>query len=433
MDSGETASGLASLAGLDVNFLAMLTPEGAVPGTGLLPLSATSTEQLGPLPQAILDVVVTELPALFGDYPSSSDKAPAAIFIVFNALLALGSLYIFFKNTSAGHKYYGTLLIFFYAICKLIGFSVRLQWSKNIMQIQTGIASTVFTQTPPLILNALILNFATRILTWRHPRVGRSALFRGQFVVIYGIVLGCVIMAILGTGLPYIYYMSQETLDKCHQVAKAAAILELFFCINGILVVLFAYAFKPGSLDGLFTKKSASSPLVIQPTWIERFSTFYYVTKGSHIPVYKGSALAEAHAVIPVRESPAGGNARVYSTDTNHFPSIRSHISIVFITSFFLTLSACFRVASVFITKPRGGGQDDPIVNAIFHKSIFYVFYGAVELLVAAFLLVVRVDLRFYIPDHATNRKAGDPESPAIETFEGGFNDQSEENLAKEN
>jgi hypothetical protein len=108
----------------------------------------------------------------------------------------------------------------------------------------------------------------------------------------------------------------------------------------------------------------------------------------------------------------------------------RSQIFILVIASALLTLGAAFRVG-VNYTTPRPRNRP-----AWFHsKACFFIFNFLIEWVVIVFYLVVRVDLRFHVPNGST--RAGDysgQNANHVASKDGGNgeNNNGEESLAEE-
>ncbi|KAF2444819.1 hypothetical protein P171DRAFT_284194 [Karstenula rhodostoma CBS 690.94] len=87
---------------------------------------------------------------------------------------------------------------------------------------------------------------------------------------------------------------------------------------------------------------------------------------------------------------------------------LRNAIAVLFIGSFILALGQCFRTITGWLPEiPVRNNQGQ--ANAVpwyFSKASFYCFNFLTELLVVVFYAIMRVDLRFYVPDGA--RKPGD-------------------------
>ncbi|KAA8915230.1 hypothetical protein TRICI_002587 [Trichomonascus ciferrii] len=380
-----------------LDMLGLLTPPQFAPGTGIIPMTQNATEVFEVVPDIITKRVVTQMNGLFGDYPNETDIAPSGLFIGLFGIIAGGHLMIFTRNVIRGHNFYLSLGLAFYALCRMIGFGLRVKWAKNVLDIKTGIASTVFCQVPVLLLNVMCMFMAHRIFTWRHPQLGSSVWFRVINWTLYLLVLGVIVMAILGTSLPYIYYMTESDFHQCQKAAQTAGVLEAMYAFSGNFVIILAWSLKPGVFDDQL--KSVKSrhpefyPATLQPYWIDHFRPFYYIKpeerKTAHYPVI---------SVMPSREKPANGLSRPHNPHRSDHPSIYTAIAIVSISSCVLTFNCCFRVASLFIIRPRGG-YGAPFGHFSYHAITFYVLYGALELLVNVALMLSRVDLRFYVPD----------------------------------
>ncbi|ANB13989.1 hypothetical protein AWJ20_4942 [Sugiyamaella lignohabitans] len=412
---------MATTGASDFSIIALLTPPGAAPGTGLSGViagantmfaAAGGAEGLGPV---IIDQVIGELQGLFGDYPNSTDIAPSAIFLAIFAILGAAHLYIFLKDYSRGHRFWISFGLFIYCVFRVIGFACRISWAKDVLRINTGIVSVVFSQVSVLYMNVLCMILGHRIFTWRHPETGAASWFNAIISVIYLLICGVVAMAIVGQAIPYLYFLSPENWARYQKVVKAAAILNLLYALAGLALVTLAYTFKPGSIDHRLwrmPKMQAKDflPPTIQPTWIESTGLFYFPRRGSQIPILKGDRLEKAIRVIPSREAPASGLTNSHSPDHTSGPSIRTAVIVVVSLSLILTMNVAFRVAAVFTVKPRGGGTPGSHLNAwVFHNYVFYIWYGAFEVIVNLILLLSRVDLRFYIPDMARKRRADEP------------------------
>ncbi|KAL1610269.1 hypothetical protein SLS60_001934 [Paraconiothyrium brasiliense] len=87
---------------------------------------------------------------------------------------------------------------------------------------------------------------------------------------------------------------------------------------------------------------------------------------------------------------------------------LRNAIAVLFVGSFILALGQCFRTITGWLPEiPLRTAQGQ--FNAVpwyFSKASFYCFNFLTELLVVIFYAIMRVDLRFYVPDGA--KKPGD-------------------------
>lgn len=391
-----------------VSPLTLFTPSWAVPGTGLVEVVNITQSQFGTLPKTLVDQIVPFLPGLFGDYPrkgAGGDIGPSIFFVIVFALLGIANLYIFVRNWLRGQRTYSWLLMTFYAFCMMIGFALRLQWAQNVLQVRLGVATVVFTQLPMLALNSMTFLYGERIFAWRHPQTAHAKWFRGLILLLYVVVVGIIVMAIVAQSIPYLYFLTEKHLHMCQQVTQGAAVLNLLYGLTGVTMMQIAWTFKPGTIDHRVFRYPRSIaydelPNMAQATWIEKTSLFYFPTKGSQIKAPKNS-----YRVIPTRQPPHGGIANLLNGTNPNSPGVGVASIVVLVTSFMLVFSLCFRCASVFITKDRGGfipstlqPTGPPISSFAFRNYVFYIWYGAFEALVNVIFLVTRCDLRFYIP-----------------------------------
>lgn len=367
------------------------------------------------LSSATLDVIVPELPNIFGGYPypehKGIERGPSALFIGIFGVLALACFYITGRNMKRGHNFFLLFGLGAFCVFKVIGYSCRLAWNGNIININLGICSIVFIQVAQLVLLALNKILAHRIFTWRHPETGAAWWITAFFNFTYLIVLGLIAMAIVGEALPYLYFLGPSSWMICQNVMQAAAVLNVVYACLPFGALFLAYVFKPGQLgpNPLKRRKTPTEdlPPVVQPYWIESASPLYFPAKGSVRKIFKGTRAADAIRIMPSREPPAHGLHENYYKPMNpNSPKILTAILTVLIGSTTLLLNTCFRCASTF---QRSQSVMDPNFHYNYwasHPYVMFIFYGATEALVLSMYLWMRIDLRFYIPDMAGKRSS---------------------------
>lgn len=370
------------------------TTNGAADGTGVLLLVDRAKKLLGTIPQYIVDYTLGIQHSIFGDYPTSSDTAPSALFTAISFIFIMAHLYIFFKNYSRGHKFWLSLAFAFYNTIRLIGWAMRIAWSKDILKLKVGIASSVFIIVPIVILASLNLVLAQRIFTLHHPRLGSCKLFWTAMITVYVVVSGVVVMAIVGAVIPYVYFLSESHFNMCKKVVQAAAVLCVLYSVLAMALTVAATLFPP--------TKSAQSIVTYQPWWIESFGWTYFVPKGSCREAedsFKSRDPTLAKRAIRVIASTAHQHKyetveRVQSvvSKSGTLDHTWSNV-IIFTTTLILATSSIFRCVSTFIDDQK---QDQ---SWIFKPVVMYVMFGALETIVNVLYLVGRVDLRFYRPD----------------------------------
>lgn len=406
-------SSLLTAAGSGGGMLSLVTPHGKVPGTGLLKVSKLMASLTGGHSNpALMNQVLGELPSLFGDYPSHEDIAPCGLFIAIFSVFALAHFYIFGKNYTRGQSFWPSFGLAMYCVMRTIGWGLRLKWSRDIMNVNVGVASAVFCIVPVVYVSVVNMLFGHRIFTWRHPETGEAKWFNIMMLNTYLVVVGVIVMGILGQSIPYIYFLDQHHLDMCRRVTQAAAILQVLYSVSGLVLILFAYVFKPGTIDHKFCRfykhgDKVELPATFSPTWIQKTSIFYFPQKGSQIPIYKDSPESHAIRVIANEKPPAGGLSRHQSGEHCGGPKMRTAIILIAIASVLLTISSSFRTASTFNITRRGGVNGQPLSSWVYHKWLMYFFFGFFEVVINILYLVMRADLRFYIPDAPRKRTDG--------------------------
>lgn len=384
----------------------------AVPGTGLRPALNWFASTLGvEITPDIYNLLLPELPGIFGDYPVPHDKAPSAVFIALFGLLAIAYLFYFVKGVMRGHRYWPFFGLFWYAVMRTIGMGCRLKWANNLTLVDMGIVSVVFSFLPELAVLVLNMLLAHRLFTWRHPETGNSIAFNLCIDAIYFLIVGVVLMGVLGQLLPYVRFMDASTQHKCNQVMQAAAVLNLLYALSPYLIIFLSYALKPGMIDHRVFRMPKMQvrenlPAVVQPSWIQSTGLFWFPAKGAQTKMYSGTPAGKAIRVMPTREHPANGLTQVYSPENPSGPRYKTGVLIVLVTTTILSLNTCFRVASTFYLEPRGGGQPrgegtpvEPMTVWVYRNYPFYIFYCACEWLVSVIYIATRVDLRFYLAD----------------------------------
>lgn len=376
---------------------------GAADGTGVLKLVDKAKALLGNnLPQYLVDYTLSIQMSIFGDYPSSKDIAPSAIFLSIFIIFTLAHLYIFTKNMMRGHRFWLSLLFAFYCFLRFLGFTLRVVWAKDILKMKTGIASEIFIVIPVVILAGLNLILAQRIFTWRHPHLGSTKFFWANMITTYAIVTGVVVMAIIGSVVPYIYFLSEHHFKMCKQVNQAASVLCVLFSLLAIFLVAAAYLVPSSKRD--------VSMWTYQPWWVESFGMWYFVPKDSAKRAEKSFKERDDHAfnatrIIASTHERSNQVERVQSIDKSGKLGHNHSILIIALTTLILLISTLFRCVSTFIEQQKGNQ------SWIFEPVVMYIMFGVLEVFINILYLTGRVDLRFYRPDRLKKSMRGSKSS----------------------
>jgi uncharacterized BrkB/YihY/UPF0761 family membrane protein len=216
-----------------------------------------------------------------------------------------------------------------------------------------------------------------------------------MMISVYVVVAGVVVMAILGATIPYVYFLSESSFNKCKKVAQAASVLAVLYSGLAMTLVLSSFILKP-------TKK-AGEIVTYQPWWIESFAPTYFVPKNAcqdaeyTFKTRDPSLAKRAVRVIAstVHEDKYETIQRVQSV-TSKSGKLGHEFSLVIIllTTAILLLSSLFRCVSTFTAVERR------YQSWLFEPVVMYVMFGVLETFINIIYLVGRVDLRFYRPDN---------------------------------
>lgn len=365
---------------------------GAAEGTGVLQLVRSGESTLGTIPVPIQKYTLGVQNAIFGSYPDHSDIAPSAIFTAIFFIFFVAHLFVFFKNYSRGHKFWLSLLFAFYCLLRLLGFAMRIAWADNVLRLETGMASSVFIIVPIVLIASFNCVLAQRIFTWKHPHLGSLRLVWWTMIVLYLIVAGVVVMAIVSALIPYIYFLSQTHYDMCRRVGQAAGILCCIYSLAALTFVVGAFVIP--------TSQKGSETWTYQPWWIESFSPGYYVERGASRRAEETFLARDLHTLDAVRiiasttDMPHRSIEKVHScTSKSGTLNHNTSILIILVTTLLIFVSSVFRCVSLFEM------QEARYQSWICRNWVMYLMFGVFEVIVNLCYLVGRVDLRFYRPD----------------------------------
>lgn len=358
-------------------------------GTGTLFLSEKAKNLMGPkLPQILVEYSTATQLNLFGNYPEKSDVAPSALFIALFSIIAILHLTVFSINYYRGHYFWLSLGWVFYAICRVLGFALRIVWSRDLTDCKVGITSEVFLIVPTVLIASFNLVLAQRIFTWRHPVGGSRRIFWTLMWILYALVAGVVAMTIVTSAGLNIYLLSEANYARYKKVIMCTSVLIIVYSLTAVGLILLAWLFKPTKKDeNLYT---------YQPWWIESFSPFYFVKKGepqaaaisflkrNHNHRYAIRVIAATHHLHKTVKGLTNQRG-----DLTHNVSLMiiGVTTLIILVSSILRSIICFQGRMMYFTSPVGS------------PAVMYVFWGALEFGVNLLYIIGRVDLRFYRPD----------------------------------
>lgn len=383
----------------------LLANDNAAPGTGIKKLVAQAKSVLGPkLPKQLVDFTLDQQLNLFGDYPSSKDVAPLAIFTALFAILALLHLGVFAKNYSRGHKFWLSVGWVIYCIFRVLGFGLRIAWSRDITNTDLGIANEVFLIVPSLLLISFNLVLAQRIFTWRHPVGGSMKFFWAFMLLTYALVVAVITMTIVAQLVPYLYFLSEGRYSSCKKVVEASGILFCLYALLALSLVSLSFFFKPTQKD--------KDCFTFQPWWIHNFGPLYFVEKNAYqnaAESFVARSKEEREAVRVIAATHHHSNSVNAVTTERGDLGHNTSLVIITLTSLMALMGAICRCIAIFQdrTKEHGGNICKP--------ALMYVCWGALEVIINVLYLVGRVDLRFYRPDHLSKKILNAPQSEKVE------------------
>ncbi|ABN67952.1 conserved hypothetical protein [Scheffersomyces stipitis CBS 6054] len=359
------------------------------PGTGIIPLVEYAKNLLGPkIPDSIIYWNLGNQNGLFGGYPSRWDIAPSIAFAVIFFILAVMHLVIFGINFSRGHYFWITFIWGLNACMKVMGFSMRAYWSYDITRVKLGLASEVFCIIPFVIMVSFNLILAQRLFTWRHPVGGSRWLFWNFMFALYGFVCILLVVTIIASFFPYLYFLSYRAYFQYQQVVMATCILIIAYSLTSIALIALSYWAPTKKDENLYT---------YQPWWIESFHPFYFV---------QPFAAQKAEETFMKRNHNHRHAVRVIASTHHHYNVVEGlnnqrgdlkhnkSILILCASTLLIFVGTILRTIVVFQAKPIR--LDKTVTKPV----VMYIVWGLFEVFVNLLYLVGRVDLRFYRPDN---------------------------------
>lgn len=218
---------------------------------------------------------------------------------------------------------------------------------------------------------ARIVTMVMRIVWATRPTNIRIAIAANVFIYA-GVVLLFVVNVIF----------AQRILRACHPNTGWHPLFHHCFTALYVLIVLTLIMLITSVIQSFYTLNDNTRR--IDRSIILYGQTFYCVV--SFLPIL----IVIGGLVIP-RET------RVEKFGQGRF---RTKIAILLNTSFLLCLGACFRVGTNY------AGGDRPIEDPAGYqdKACFYIFNFTIEIIVILLYVIVRVDKRFWVPDHSKKR-----------------------------
>lgn len=361
-------------------------PKYAYTGTGVVKVVKMAHDLAGPkIPTYVLDLVMTSQYNIFGNFARRwIDLVPSAIFLVVNAILAAANFYVFIRGKLRNHNFYLTFGLGWQCVFNCLGFGMRVAWALDLINLRIAIGSTVCILLSIVVINFMNFILAHRILTFRHPETGDATWFSLLMMLVYLGFLGVLFMAMLTQLVIFSFFLDYTHWRQATGAMQASAILICLFSVGGVFIILAAYVIPRGSIP-----LHHSSRLRLTASNIESYGLFYFPPKHSQVIQYKGD---------PTQMLDSGDLAARTIKGTD----LHTSAMLVIFTSVILTATAGMRCATIMV-----GDRWEKHPKAIYSQTIFYIGFGAFEVICNVLFLVFRIDLRFYIPDKAKKGFSG--------------------------
>lgn len=355
----------------------MPIPRWAWTGTGVAKVVKMAHQVVGnELPKNVVNLVMTTQYNIYGNFPTKSDIAPSAVFVAVNGILMIAHFYIFARGYARNHRFWPSFGLGWHCIMNMLGFGMRIGWANNVLNIPLGIASTIMIVVSIVYVNSMNLLLAHRILTFRHPETGDATWFGWAMIGVYLVIIGVIVMAVIAQVVIFLYFLDYTHWRQATGAMQAASVLATLVAIGGVFLIALAYVLPRGALSLHHDDRRR-----LPASNIESYGIFYFPPKYSQVLQYQADPSAKIDSGKLA--------ARVINGR-----SLGSSAVIIIITSLFLTTTAAMRCATCFL-----GERWSLNVAPIYGNTLFYIGFGLFETIANVIFLVVRIDLRFYIPD----------------------------------
>ncbi|KAG5359730.1 hypothetical protein CJU90_5568 [Yarrowia sp. C11] len=355
----------------------MPIPRWAWTGTGVAKVVKMAHQVVGnQLPENVVNLVMTTQYNIYGNFPTKSDIAPSAIFVAVNGILMCGHFYVFGRGYMRNHHFWPSFGLGWHCILNMLGFGMRIGWASNVLNIQLGIASTVMIVVSIVYVNAMNLLLAHRILTFRHPETGDATWFGWIMIGIYMVIIGVIVMAVISQVVIFLYFLDYNHWRQATGAMQASSVFATLVAIGGVGLIGLAYVLPRGALSLHHDDRRR-----LPASNIESYGMFYFPPKYSQVLQYEADPSAKIDSGKLA--------ARVLNGR-----DLSSSAAIIIVTSLILTTTAAMRCATCFL-----GERWALNVAPIYSNTLFYIGFGLFETIANVIFLVVRIDLRFYIPD----------------------------------
>ncbi|KAK1598287.1 uncharacterized protein LY79DRAFT_666057 [Colletotrichum navitas] len=180
-----------------------------------------------------------------GLIPTIPIDVPVCIILIIFFLAAAGiNLVIFVRNLGCNHKFLFSSVLVGFCLTRIIALSLRIAWATQPWNVRLNIAGSVFASAGIVLLYAITLIFAHRLLCGLHPNIGWIPAVVYFFYFCCFLLIVCLICAI-SSFIAGFYTLVPQELHDCHLVQLFASTVFAIIALLPIPIALFA-AFYPG-------------------------------------------------------------------------------------------------------------------------------------------------------------------------------------------
>ncbi|KAG9698542.1 hypothetical protein KCU95_g2611, partial [Aureobasidium melanogenum] len=177
--------------------------------------------------------------AAVGGRPTIDTDVPAiSIYLLLYIGGAICNMTIFQMNRRKGHKFLASWAMFGFCMARIVSCVLRIAWTTKIQNARLAIAASIFLNLGVMVVYAVVLVLASRILRATQPRLGWNPILRKAIKISY---IGIVVIVIL---LLSFIIASVETLNQGVRTASlwvqraSNLYLLLLNCIAPIFLLL---------------------------------------------------------------------------------------------------------------------------------------------------------------------------------------------------
>ncbi|THY69742.1 hypothetical protein D6C86_08837 [Aureobasidium pullulans] len=202
--------------------------------------------------------------AAVGGRPTVHQDIPAiAVFLVLYLVGAISNMTIFQKNRRRGHKFLASWGMFGFCMARILSCVLRIVWTTKPHNVRLAIAAAIFLNLGVMVVYAVVLVLASRILRATQPSIGWNPVLRKAVKVSYAGIVVVVILVLSFT------IANTETLDRTVRTVAlwvqrgSNLYLLLLNCITPIFLLLSCLLPKDPESENFGSGSMASKEIIL--------------------------------------------------------------------------------------------------------------------------------------------------------------------------